>query len=50
VANNYSETGSLIAPTWLCAEADRRGLFPSARAQRKVQGARAKAEAGSWKA
>lgn len=47
VANNYSETGSLIAPTWLCAEADRRGLFPSARAQRKAQGAGAKAEAGS---
>ena len=45
VANNHSETGSLIAPTWLCTEADRRGLFPSARAQRKVQGARAKAEA-----
>jgi SynChlorMet cassette radical SAM/SPASM protein ScmF len=45
VANNYTESGSLIAPTWLCAEADRRGSFPSARAQRKVQGA--KVQAGS---
>jgi SynChlorMet cassette radical SAM/SPASM protein ScmF len=35
VANNYSESGSLIAPTWLCAEAKRRGLFPSKRAQRR---------------
>ena len=35
VANNYTESGSLIAPAWLCAEADRRGLFPSGRAQRK---------------
>jgi SynChlorMet cassette radical SAM/SPASM protein ScmF len=35
VANNYSETGSLTAPTWLCAEADRRGLFPAKRAQRR---------------
>jgi SynChlorMet cassette radical SAM/SPASM protein ScmF len=49
VANNYSETGSLIAPTWLCAEADRRGFFPPARAQRRVRGAGAKAEAGGWK-
>ena len=36
VANNYTESGTLIAPTWLCAEADRRGLFPRKRAQRKV--------------
>ena len=35
VANNYSESGQLIAPMWMCAEAVRRGLFPSARAQRK---------------
>jgi SynChlorMet cassette radical SAM/SPASM protein ScmF len=48
VANNYAETGSLIAPSWLCAEADRRGLFPSARAQRKVRGpARVNAEVRS---
>jgi SynChlorMet cassette radical SAM/SPASM protein ScmF len=47
VANNYCESGSLVAPTWLCAEADRRGLFPAGRAQRKAQGAGAKAEAGS---
>jgi SynChlorMet cassette radical SAM/SPASM protein ScmF len=47
VANNYVESGSLIAPTWLCAEADRRGLFPTARAQRRVRGAGAKAEARS---
>ena len=47
VANNYSESGSLIAPTWLCAEAARRGLFPGSRAQRKLRGAaRAKTEAG----
>lgn len=38
VANNYSESGSLIAPTWLCAEADRRGVFPSKRAQRRSSG------------
>ena len=49
VADNYVHNGRLVSPNWLCAEADRRGLFPSARAQRKVQGARAKAEAGSWK-
>jgi SynChlorMet cassette radical SAM/SPASM protein ScmF len=35
VASNYTESGSLIAPTWLCAEADRRGQFPSGRARRK---------------
>jgi SynChlorMet cassette radical SAM/SPASM protein ScmF len=49
VANNYCETGSLIAPTWLCAEADRRGLFPAGRARRKARRAGAKAEAGSQK-
>jgi SynChlorMet cassette radical SAM/SPASM protein ScmF len=35
VANNYSVGGQLIAPNWMCAEAERRGLFPAARAQRK---------------
>lgn len=35
VADNYSQNGQLIATNWLCAEAVRRGLFPSARAQRK---------------
>lgn len=35
VANNYTESGSLTAPTWLCAEADRRGVFPGKRAQRR---------------
>jgi len=35
VANNYTESGSLIAPSWLCAEADRRGVFPANRAQRR---------------
>jgi len=34
VANNYSVSGQLLAPDWMCAEAVRRGLFPSARAQR----------------
>jgi SynChlorMet cassette radical SAM/SPASM protein ScmF len=35
VANNYSESGQLIATQWMCAEAVRRGLFPSGRAQRR---------------
>ncbi len=38
VANNYTESGSLIAPTWLCAEAERRGVFPGKRAQRRTSG------------
>jgi hypothetical protein len=42
VANNYTESGSLIAPTWLCAEADRRGVFPGKRAQRKTSRGEAK--------
>ncbi|MBN2465608.1 radical SAM protein [candidate division WOR-3 bacterium] len=42
VANNYTESGSLIAPTWLCAEAERRGVFPSKRAQRKISGGEGK--------
>jgi len=36
VANNYTEGGSLTAPTWLCAEAYRRGVFPMNRAQRRI--------------
>jgi SynChlorMet cassette radical SAM/SPASM protein ScmF len=43
VANNYTECGSLIAPTWLCAEADRRGVFPRKRAQRRIPGGEDKA-------
>jgi len=35
VASNYTECGQLLAPTWLCAEADRRGAFPHGRAQRR---------------
>jgi SynChlorMet cassette radical SAM/SPASM protein ScmF len=44
VANNYTESGSLIAPTWLCAEADRRGLFPTKRAQRRISSGREKGQ------
>ena len=40
VANNYSESGQLIATAWMCAEAVRRGVFPSARAQRGEKSAR----------
>jgi hypothetical protein len=35
VADNYSESGQLIATEWMCAEAVRRGVFPASRAQRK---------------
>ena len=35
VADNYAVSGHLIAPHWLCTEAARRGLFPTARAQRR---------------
>ncbi|UCG42934.1 MAG: radical SAM protein [candidate division WOR-3 bacterium] len=35
VANNYAVGGQLIIPNWMCAEAERRGLFPADRAQRK---------------
>ncbi|MBM3332046.1 radical SAM protein [candidate division WOR-3 bacterium] len=35
VADNYARSGQLIAPDWICDEASRRGLFPSARAQRR---------------
>jgi SynChlorMet cassette radical SAM/SPASM protein ScmF len=38
VADNYVHNGRLVSPNWLCAEAARRGLFPSARAQRKRPG------------
>ena len=31
VAQNYQDSGRLVAPSWLCAEADRRGLFPASR-------------------
>jgi len=34
VARNYSENGQLIAPIWLCAEAERRGMFPDGRRAR----------------
>jgi SynChlorMet cassette radical SAM/SPASM protein ScmF len=35
VADNYIHNGRLVSPNWLCAEAARRGLFSSARKQRK---------------
>jgi SynChlorMet cassette radical SAM/SPASM protein ScmF len=35
VVDNFSESGQLIATEWMCAEAERRGLFPASRAQRK---------------
>ncbi|MCX6841234.1 MAG: radical SAM protein [candidate division WOR-3 bacterium] len=44
VADNYSHNGRLVSPNWLCAEAARRGLFPSARAQRKCSGRETKGE------
>jgi radical SAM protein with 4Fe4S-binding SPASM domain len=31
VAQNYSDSGRLVGPTWLCTEADRRGVFPTSR-------------------
>jgi SynChlorMet cassette radical SAM/SPASM protein ScmF len=31
VAQNYQETGHLVAPAWLCAEAWARGVFPASR-------------------
>ena len=40
VADNYVQNGQLIAPNRLCTEAARRGLFPSARAQRRGEGKR----------
>ena len=38
VADNYVQSGQLIATNWLCTEAVRRGLFPAARAQRRHGG------------
>jgi len=35
VADNYTQTGQLLAPNWMCTEAVRRGLFPASRAQRR---------------
>ena len=46
VADNYVQNGQLIAPNWLCTEAARRGLFPSARAQRRGEGKRHKGRKG----
>jgi len=37
VADNYVQSGQLIATEWMCAEAVRRGVFPSARAQRRSE-------------
>jgi SynChlorMet cassette radical SAM/SPASM protein ScmF len=31
VAQNYQDTGQLVSPAWLCAEAHERGLFPGSR-------------------
>jgi SynChlorMet cassette radical SAM/SPASM protein ScmF len=31
VAQNYQDTGQLVSPTWLCAEAYERGVFPASR-------------------
>jgi SynChlorMet cassette radical SAM/SPASM protein ScmF len=39
VVNNFVESGQLVAPQGLCDEADRRGLFPAGRAQRRRSGA-----------
>jgi SynChlorMet cassette radical SAM/SPASM protein ScmF len=36
VADNYVRTGHLLAPDSLCAEAERKGVFPKSRAQRRV--------------
>jgi len=40
VADNYSETGQLVATEWMCAEAVRRGLFPSVLAKRRTSASR----------
>jgi hypothetical protein len=40
VADNYVQSGRLIATEWMCVEAVRRGVFPSARAQRKSESQR----------
>lgn len=31
VAHNYTHCGKLVAPNWLCEEADRQGVFPKSR-------------------
>jgi SynChlorMet cassette radical SAM/SPASM protein ScmF len=31
VAQNYADSGNLVWPSWLCAEAEARGVFPKAR-------------------
>jgi SynChlorMet cassette radical SAM/SPASM protein ScmF len=36
VAQNYQDTGRLVTPSWLCAEADTRGLFPTGRLREDV--------------
>ena len=41
VADNHMQTGKLIATEWMCAEAVRRGVFPTSRAQRRSEAARA---------
>ena len=46
VADNYVRTGQLIATEWMCAEALRRGVFPSARAQRRNESRRDKVGEG----
>jgi len=37
VADNYVQSGQLIATEWMCTEAVRRGVFPTARAQRRSE-------------
>jgi radical SAM protein with 4Fe4S-binding SPASM domain len=34
VAQNYQDTGRLLSPSWLCAEAYERGVFPPGRLRR----------------
>ena len=46
VADNYMQSGQLIATEWMCAEAVRRGLFPAARAQRRTEVERDKGRKG----
>ncbi len=38
VADNYVQSGQLIATEWMCAEAVRRGVFPASRALRRPGG------------
>jgi SynChlorMet cassette radical SAM/SPASM protein ScmF len=46
VADNYVQSGQLVATEWMCAEAVRRGVFPSARAQRRSGNERDEGKAG----